>query len=145
MASINKVLLIGHLGQDPELRGDGDICNFRIATSESWKDKSTGEKKEKTEWHRICVFGKSAEHCAQYLKKGRQVHVEGKIQTREWEDKEGNKRYTTEIVVSQFNGRVTFLGKLEDYMSDGEQEGQRSMAFKKPVEVAPLNDDDIPF
>lgn len=144
MASINKVLLIGRLGADPELRGDGDVCNFRIATSESWNDKVTGTKKEKTEWHRICVFGKSAEHCAQYLKKGRQVHVEGKIQTREWEDREGNKKYTTEIIVNSFNGRVTFLGKSDG--EQAEQAGQRSMAFKKPaVEVAPLDDDDIPF
>lgn len=100
MASINKAIIVGHLGKDPETRyapsGDA-ICNFTVATSEQWKDKATGEKREATEWHRIAVFGKLAEICGQYLKKGSQVYIEGRIQTRKWQDKDGQDRYTTEI------------------------------------------------
>lgn len=99
MASVNKVILVGNLGKDPETKylpsGDA-VTNFTIATTESWKDKS-GDKKESTEWHRISAFGKLAEICGEYLKKGSQVYVEGKIKTRKWQDKEGNDRYSTEI------------------------------------------------
>ncbi len=106
--SINKVMLIGRLGQDPELKytpSGSAVCNFSLATSESWTDKS-GQKQEKTEWHRIVVWGKLAELCNQYLAKGRQAFIEGSLQTRQWEDKQGQKRYTTEI-----NARnVQFLG-----------------------------------
>lgn len=100
MASVNKFIGIGNLGKDPESRytASGEaICNFSIACSESWKDKATGEKKENTEWVRISFFGKLAEICGQYLKKGSQVYVEGSIRTRKWTDKEGQERYTTEI------------------------------------------------
>jgi single-strand DNA-binding protein len=100
MASVNKVILIGNLGKDPETRyapsGDA-ICNLTIATSEQWKDKATGEKREATEWHRVVFFGRVAEVAAQYLRKGSQVYVEGRLQTRKWQDKDGNDRYTTEI------------------------------------------------
>lgn len=100
MASLNKVILIGNLGKDPETRyapsGDA-ICNLTIATSEQWKDKATGEKKEATEWHRVVFFGRLAEIAAQYLRKGSQVYIEGRLQTRKWQDKEGQDRYTTEI------------------------------------------------
>ena len=100
MASLNKVILIGNLGKDPETRyapsGDA-ICNITVATSESWKDKNTGEKKEQTEWHRVVFFGRLAEIAAQYLRKGSQIYVEGRLQTRKWQDKEGQDRYTTEI------------------------------------------------
>lgn len=100
MASLNKVILIGNLGKDPETRyapsGDA-ICNITVATSESWKDKNTGEKKEATEWHRVVFFGRLAEIAAQYLRKGSQIYVEGRLQTRKWQDKEGQDRYTTEI------------------------------------------------
>jgi len=100
MASLNKVILIGNLGKDPETRyapsGDA-ICNLTIATSETWKDKATGEKKEQTEWHRVVFFGRLAEIAAQYLRKGSQVYVEGRLQTRKWQDKDGQDRYTTEI------------------------------------------------
>ncbi len=99
MASINKVILIGNLGRDPELRytqGGSAVTNFTLATNEKWKDKE-GNAQERTEWHRIVVWGRSAENCAQYLQKGSSVFVEGRLQTREWEDKEGNKRNTTEI------------------------------------------------
>lgn len=100
MASVNKAIILGNIGKDPEVRytASGEaICNITVATSESWKDKATGEKKELTEWHRISFFGKLAEICGQYLKKGSQVYVEGSIRTRKWTDKEGVERYTTEI------------------------------------------------
>ena len=103
MASINKVMLIGNLGKDPEIRympsGDA-IANLTLATTENWKDKA-GEKQEKTEWHRISMFGRLAEIAGEYLKKGSSVYIEGKLQTRKWQDKEGNDRYTTEIVANE--------------------------------------------
>ncbi|GEL69101.1 MULTISPECIES: single-stranded DNA-binding protein [Myxococcus] len=105
---VNKVILIGNLGADPEVRftpGGQAVANFRIATSESWVDKN-GQKQERTEWHRIVVWGKLAELCGEYLKKGRQCYVEGRLQTREWTDKENRKNYTTEVVANA----VTFLG-----------------------------------
>jgi single-strand DNA-binding protein len=106
---INKVILIGNLGADPEVRFTASgqaVANFRIATSESWTDKTSGQKQERTEWHRIVVWGKLGELCGEYLKKGRQAYVEGRLQTREWTDKEGKKNYTTEIVAQA----VQFLG-----------------------------------
>ena len=114
MSSVNKVILVGNLGRDPELRytqGGQSVCNFSIATSENWTDKS-GEKQERTEWHRVVVWGKPAENAAQYLTKGRSVYVEGRIQTNEWEDKEGNKRETKEIVAQsvQYLGRANSSG-----------------------------------
>lgn len=108
MSSLNKILIIGHLGADPELRhtnGGGAVCNLRIATSENWTDKE-GNKQERTEWHSVAVWGKTAEHCGQYLAKGRQVYVEGRLQTREYTDKEGIERKVWEIQAD----RVTFLG-----------------------------------
>ncbi|NMF96555.1 single-stranded DNA-binding protein [Aromatoleum toluolicum] len=100
MASLNKVILIGNLGRDPETRyapsGDA-ICNITVATTETWKDKATGERKEATEWHRVVFFGRLAEIAAQYLRKGSQIYVEGRLQTRKWQDKDGQDRYTTEI------------------------------------------------
>ncbi|MCK6551636.1 single-stranded DNA-binding protein, partial [Myxococcota bacterium] len=111
MASLNKVFLIGNLGADPEVRytpSGQAVANFRIATSDVWSDKN-GERQERTEWHRIVVWGKSAELCGEYLRKGRSVHIEGRLQTREWDDKSGQKRYTTEIVAD----RVTFLGSRD--------------------------------
>jgi single-strand DNA-binding protein len=112
MASLNKVFLIGNLGGDPEVRytpSGQAVANFNVATTEGWNDKN-GERQEKTEWHRIVVWGKQAEHCAEYLRKGRSVHVEGRLQTRSWEDKNGGgKKYTTEVVAD----RVTFLGSRD--------------------------------
>ncbi|NMO20239.1 single-stranded DNA-binding protein [Pyxidicoccus fallax] len=105
---VNKVILIGNLGADPEVRftpGGQAVANFRIATSDSWTDKN-GQKQERTEWHRIVVWGKLAELCGEYLKKGRQCYIEGRLQTREWTDKENRKNYTTEVVANS----VTFLG-----------------------------------
>ncbi len=108
MASVNKVILIGNLGRDPELRYTKDgrgVGNFTLATNERWRDKE-GNSQERTEWHRVVVWGKDAENCAQYLQKGRSVYVEGRLQTREWEDRDGNKRQTTEVVAQT----VRFLG-----------------------------------
>ncbi len=108
MAGVNKVILVGNLGKDPELRSTTSgtsVCEFSIATGESWKGKD-GQQQERTEWHRIVVWGKLGENCAKFLSKGRQVYLEGRLQTRSWEDKDGNKRYTTEIVARD----VQFLG-----------------------------------
>jgi len=112
---INKVILVGNLGQDPELRYTTDgrpIANFSIATSETWNDKGSGERREKTEWHRVVVFGKLAEICGEYLSKGRQVYIEGKLQTRKWQGKDGQDRYTTEVVVDM-RGTMQMLGPRE--------------------------------
>ncbi len=108
MASVNKAIIVGNLGRDPEVRytpSGQAVATFTVATNERWTDKS-GQPQERTEWHRIVVWGKQAENCGQYLRKGRPVYIEGRIQTREWTDKEGQKRYTTEIVANQ----VQFLG-----------------------------------
>jgi single-strand DNA-binding protein len=108
MASVNKVILVGNLGRDPELRytqGGAAVANFTLATNEKWRDKD-GNNQERTEWHRIVVWGRTAENCAQYLHKGSSVYIEGRLQTREWEDKDGNKRNTTEINALS----VQFLG-----------------------------------
>jgi len=127
---MNKAILIGNLGADPELRyttGGTAVCNFSLATNEKWTDKS-GAKKERVEWHRIVVWDKQGESCKEYLTKGRQVCVEGKLQTRQWEDKDGVKKYTTEVVAQ----RVEFLG------GKGEGGGRRD-------EPPPVDDDDVPF
>lgn len=114
MAGVNKVILVGNLGKDPEVRrtANGDpIVNLRIATTETWRDKQTGERREKTEWHSVVIFneplGKVAE---QYLKKGSQVYIEGQLQTRKWTDREGQEKYTTEIVLQRYRGELTLLG-----------------------------------
>jgi single-strand DNA-binding protein len=137
MASVNKVILIGNLGRDPELRYTKDgkaVANFTLATNDRWRDRE-GNSQERTEWHRIVVWDKQAENCAQYLQKGRSVYIEGRLQTREWEDKEGQKRQTTEIVAQQ----VTFLGSRDA--------GSRSASAPTPPgpEPAPAEGDDIPF
>ena len=109
MASVNKVILVGNLGRDPEVRYNpegGAIANISIATTDTWKDKQSGEKQERTEWHRVVFFGKLAEIVGEYLKKGSPVYVEGRLQTRKWQDKEGQERYTTEIVAD----RMQMLG-----------------------------------
>jgi len=112
MSGINKVILIGNLGSKPELKyssGNVAITNLSVATSESWTDKNTGQKQEKTEWHRVSVFGKLAEVITKYCDKGSKVYVEGKLQTRKYQDKSGSDRYTTEIVISGFNGVIQML------------------------------------
>ena len=116
MAGVNKVILIGRLGKDPEIRyfQDGTaVANFSIATSEEWKDKESGEKREKTEWHRIVAFRRLGEICGEYLSKGRQVYISGRLQTREWEDKDGNRRWTTEIVANE----MQMLGRRPEQAS----------------------------
>jgi single-strand DNA-binding protein len=112
MAGVNKVIILGNLGKDPEVRfmpNGGGVANLTIATSESWKDKQTGEQKEKTEWHRVVMFGKLAEIAGEYLKKGSKVYIEGALQTRKWQNQQGQDQYTTEIVVQGFNGTLQML------------------------------------
>jgi len=121
---INKVILVGNLGQDPEVRytaNGGAITNISIATSESWKDKNTGQIQDKTEWHRISLFGKIAEIAGEYLKKGTQVYIEGKLQTRKWVDKQGQDRYSTEVIVDSFNGVMQMLGDKSDNQGNKNQ------------------------
>ncbi|HAL07455.1 MAG TPA: single-stranded DNA-binding protein, partial [Brevundimonas sp.] len=112
--SVNKVILIGNLGRDPEIRSlnNGDrVANLRIATSETWRDKSTGERKEKTEWHSVVIFNDNIVKVAEnYLKKGSTVYIEGSLQTRKWTDQQGVEKYSTEIVIQRFNGQLTMLG-----------------------------------
>ncbi|WP_283596941.1 single-stranded DNA-binding protein [Photobacterium phosphoreum] len=110
---VNKVILIGNLGNDPEIRympSGGAVANITIATSESWRDKATGEQREKTEWHRVALFGKLAEVAGEYLRKGSQVYIEGQLQTRKWQNQQGQDQYTTEVVVQGFNGVMQMLG-----------------------------------
>jgi single-strand DNA-binding protein len=111
--SVNKVILIGNLGADPEVRtfqNGGKVCNIRIATSETWRDKNTGERREKTEWHSVAIFNENLVRVAeQYLRKGSKVYVEGQLQTRKWQDQSGADRYTTEVVLQGFNGNLTML------------------------------------
>jgi single-strand DNA-binding protein len=144
MASLNKAILIGHLGKDPETRYMTDgaaVTNFSIATSESWKDKNSGEKKEATEWHRISVFGKLAEICGKYLKQGSLVYLEGKITTRKWKDKEGNDRYTTEIRADQ----MKMLGGKPDADPEATQPPMKQIT--PPPNGGKFDDmaDDVPF
>ncbi len=113
MRGVNKVILVGTLGQDPDVKyaANGNaIANLSVATSEEWTDKNTGQKQQKTEWHRVSMFGKLAEIAGQYLKKGSQVYLEGKLQTRKWQDQNGQDRYTTEVVLSGFDGTMQMLG-----------------------------------
>ncbi len=140
MASINKVLLLGNLGRDPELRSTpkgNNVLNFPMATSRRWKDRETGEVHDEADWHRIVVWGRQAEVLSEYLKKGRQVHVEGRLQTRTWTDKDDVKRFTTEIVAS----RIQILGRPEDRRAPAPV--QEATEPSPPPE--PLGDDDIPF
>ena len=145
MASVNKVILIGNLGRDPEIRytpGGSPVANFTMATTERWTDPN-GEKKEKTEWHRIVVWGKQAEIAAEYLRKGRQVYIEGSLQTREWTDRDGNKRYTTEIR----GDRIVLLGGGGGGRGASMDRGGDPVAGHAPGPETsePLTDDDIPF
>jgi len=142
--SVNKVTLLGNLGRDPEVRSSQDgskIVSFSVATTESWRDKSTGERKDRTEWHRVVVFNPNlAEICEKYLKRGSKVYVEGQLQTRKWQDKDGIERFTTEVVIPRFKGEVALLdsrGSASDDISD--------MA-DMPSDQPPAGiDDDIPF
>ena len=123
--SVNKVILIGNLGKDPEIRtlGSGDrVANLRLATTESWRDKNSGERKEKTEWHSVVIFNDNIVKVAeQYLKKGSSVYVEGALQTRKWTDQQGQEKYSTEIVIQRFNGQLTMLGGRGESAGGGEE------------------------
>jgi single-strand DNA-binding protein len=115
--SVNKVILVGNLGKDPETRtfqNGGSVCSFSVATSENWKDRATGERREKTEWHNVSIFSEAlAKVAQQYLKKGSKVYLEGQLETRKWQDKEGKDRYTTEVVLRQYNSSMVLLDRRE--------------------------------
>ncbi|MGJ7133146.1 single-stranded DNA-binding protein [Morganella morganii] len=158
---VNKVILIGNLGQDPEVRylpQGGAVTNITLATSESWRDKQSGEMKEKTEWHRVVVFGKLAEIAGEYLRKGSQVYIEGQLQTRKWQDQQGQERYSTEVVVNiggsmqMLSGRAT--GNDDSPPAGGQkpQQPQQPQQQQQRVQQPPVQneppmdfDDDIPF
>ncbi|MEI9600306.1 single-stranded DNA-binding protein [Moellerella wisconsensis] len=149
---VNKVILIGHLGQDPEIRympAGGAVANLTLATSESWRDKQSGEMREKTEWHRVCIFGKLAEVAGEYLKKGSQVYIEGCLQTRKWQDQSGQDRYTTEVVVN-IGGSMQMLGGNGGNQAGSQQparQPQQSQQRQPAQQNEPPMDfsDDIPF
>jgi single-strand DNA-binding protein len=157
--SVNKVILIGNLGADPEIRRTQDgrpIANLRIATSETWRDKATGERREKTEWHRVVIFNEGlCKIVEQYLKKGSKVYLEGALQTRKWQDKDGQDRYSTEVVLQGFNSQLTMLDKIGgggDFGSEpgGSDFGSSGPQTRKPVPVGAGGkrgdmDDEIPF
>ena len=168
MRGVNKVILVGTLGQDPEVKyaANGNaIANLSVATSEEWTDKNTGQKQQKTEWHRVSMFGKLAEIAGQYLKKGSQVYLEGKLQTRKWQDQNGQDRYTTEVVLSGFDGTMQMLGggntssdkPQQQTANQTEQRPQQQPETygqgvpvggqQKPPQYAPndFGDDDVPF
>jgi single-strand DNA-binding protein len=165
---INKVILVGNLGKDPEVRympSGGAVANLTIATSESWKDKATGEQKEQTEWHRVVMFGRLGEIAGEYLKKGSQVYIEGKLQTRKWQDKDGQDKYTTEIVANEMQmlgGRGGAGGGSSDFgggASSASSQGGGGQSYaprqQAPAQSQPSKggsssgfdefDDDIPF
>jgi single-strand DNA-binding protein len=169
--SVNKVILVGNLGADPEVRrlGNGEpVVNLRIATSETWRDKQSGERKEKTEWHSVVIFNENiAKVAEQYLKKGSKVYLEGQLQTRKWQDKTGADRYSTEIVLQRYRGEMTLLdgrsegggmgggrdgGSMEDRSGGGGDFGRSAPMERRPAMAggggggrAPDLDDDIPF
>jgi len=150
MASVNKVIVVGNLGKDPETRflPDGKaVCNFSVATTDKWTDKATNEKKEATEWHRISSFGRLAEICGEYLKKGSQVYIEGKLRTRKWQDKEGQDRYSTEIIADtmQMLGSRSGMGAGEPRETREPSAAGESTPAKKPAGQFQDMDDDIPF
>lgn len=148
---INKVILIGHLGQAPEIRympAGGAVANLTLATSETWRDKQSGEMREKTEWHRVIIFGKLAEVAGEYLKKGSQIYVEGSLHTRKWQDQSGQDRYTTEVVVN-IGGTMQMLGNGNSN-NNGNQTGNKSTSspnqqYSNQTEPPMDFDDDIPF
>lgn len=157
---VNKVILVGNLGQDPEVRympKGGAVANLSLATSDTWKDKQTGEQKERTEWHRVVLYGKLAEIASEYLRKGSQVYIEGELRTRKWTDQSGVDKYTTEVVVSQ-SGTMQMLGGRSN-AGNGQQQGswgqpQQPAApshsgtppRQHPANEPPMDfDDDIPF
>jgi single-strand DNA-binding protein len=158
--SVNKVIIVGNLGKDPEIRtfqNGGRVASFSVATSENWKDKSTGEKKEKTEWHRISVFNENLVGVIErFLKKGSKVYLEGQLETRKWTDKEGKERYTTEVVLRPFRGELTMLDGANNNRASGggapsfgDEEGGGAISSgggsRGGGSSAPEMDDEIPF
>ncbi len=160
--SVNKVILVGNVGQDPEIRqfqNGGQVCNLSLATSESWKDKNTGERREKTEWHRISIFNEGLIRVVQsYVKKGSKLYIEGQLETRKWQDQNGQDRYTTEVVLRNYSGNLTMLDSRRDgpdasmgggasYNQDSVAYGnQRSRQMEPPANNMPQDfDDEIPF
>ena len=155
--SLNKVMLIGNLGNDPEIRSmqnGGRVCNLSIATSESWKDKNTGERRDKTEWHRVVIFNEGLVNvCENYLRKGSKVFIEGSIETRKWQDQNGQDRYSTEVVLKPYNGNLTMLDSRNDNQGGGfqqrpQQAAAGGMGGSQAQQAAPVHDDfedDIPF
>jgi len=144
--SVNKVILVGNLGRDPEIRTTQNgqkICNLSVATSESWRDKSSGERREKTEWHRVVCFDERiADTCEKYLKKGSKIYVEGTLQTRKWTDNSGQEKYTTEVVIPKFNGVMTMLDARNGEQPQRDSAGGES--GPAPQDDANL-DDEIPW
>lgn len=150
MASLNKVCLLGNLGRDPEVRSTQagvKIANLNLATSESWKDRNTGERREKTEWHRVVIFAEPLVKLAEnFLRKGSRLYLEGKLQTRKWTDQAGQEKYSTEVVLEQFNSRIVLLDQRRDDERGGERE-ERDPAQPGAAYGAPRGDldDEIPF
>jgi single-strand DNA-binding protein len=155
---VNKVIVVGNLGQDPETRyipSGSAVTNLRIATNESWKDKQTGEQKDRTEWHSVAMFGRLAEIAAEYLRKGSQVYIEGKLRTRKWQDKDGNDRYTTEIIADEMQMLGNRAGGGASTISDSPPPTNAPPTNAPPTNAPPTNappqssendfDDDIPF
>ncbi len=150
--SINKVILVGNVGQDPDIRSTSDgreLANFSLATSESWKDKSTGEKKEKTEWHKIVIFSQGLVGIVKnYVKKGSKLYIEGSMQTRKWTDKDGVEKYTTEVVLQNFNSTLQILDSKDRNSSGSGDSYSSSQSSSKPKNTnvsVEENDDEIPF
>ena len=144
--SVNKVIIVGNLGRDPEVRtfqNGGKVVNLRIATSETWRDKASGERKERTEWHSVAIFNENIARIAeQYLRKGSTVYVEGQLETRKWQDQSGQDKYTTEIVLRPFNGDLKLLGGKPDSDEGYRDEPQRDQRRDEP---RPDFDDEMPF
>ena len=152
--SVNKVIIIGNLGRDPEVRtfqNGGKVCNLRVATSETWKDKSTGERREKTEWHSVAIFNEPLGRIAeQYLRKGSSVYIEGQLETRKWQDQSGQDRYSTEVVVRPYSGALTLLGGRGESgpAGGGDPDPSRGPGWGEssgPSDQGPGYDDEIPF
>ncbi len=146
MSSVCKVILIGNLGADPEVRtfqNGGKVCNLRIATSEAWRDKESGEKRERTEWHTVAIFNENLVSVAEkYLRKGSKVYIEGQLETRKWQDQSGNDRYSTEVVLRPFRSELVLLGDRQD---DGSRDRQGDHQGSAPTGGAELPHNEIPF
>ena len=145
--SVNKVIIVGNLGRDPEVRtfqNGGKVCNLRIATSETWKDKASGERKERTEWHSVAIMSEPVARIAeQYLKKGSKVYIEGQLETRKWQDQSGQDRYSTEVVLRPYSGTLTLLDSAGGSSGGGDRGGSGGGDYQAPP--ARDFDDEIPF